>query len=303
MNRTTFVLLFIVLTVGCPANESAATNSLSKDARTAVHEYWMTRFEDCGESTWYARVSLLFAQGRLHYVEVKEPSISVTPVSLTRADELNGVQWKGTTHLEAAASRRFLFKRKAWTDYWPGLGALDNAPALKPGDYVHTLSVEAVKRNDTWTFESGRQTIEPVGCEEFATYTETKDEIVESYLKNAERLAAEGICGVAMDAYNAALAEDPENEKARTYLEKFKAQLMVSEKQFSQVREGMTFGEVERLLGKACLGSQRVGEEEATWWYYTKTEGLEGRPAMVVFHREGSGGDFVVARAVFRTAN
>jgi hypothetical protein len=152
---TATVALFITLVANLGIVLAQSTVSpQTADARTEARKIWEKVLTRCGDSYYF------FESNHKLLYEYKDVSFSVSPSrALTRADQLNGVEWAGVAFMLATADRY-----RTETGRWEMWGALnaesDRRYDLDPRDwensgFLHLPNVfKMAKINGRWSFWS-----------------------------------------------------------------------------------------------------------------------------------------------------
>jgi hypothetical protein len=88
------------------------------EAKNAARQIWAERFGECGDS-FFAHYKITGASYDLY--QYKNAEIEVQEQSVSEADKLNGVEWKGITHLKPQAYRSWDSLSKKWTAWRNGV--------------------------------------------------------------------------------------------------------------------------------------------------------------------------------------
>jgi hypothetical protein len=108
------------------------------EAQEQAQKFVEAQLARCGDS--YYGVRKMANDGTLY--QFKNPKVSVRSEKLIRADELNGVQWKGNSRFSAEAWRTYS-AQGGWTAWRQGFISL-----------AAGLSVDLYKQNGQWKFGS-----------------------------------------------------------------------------------------------------------------------------------------------------
>ena len=87
-------MVVLAMSVGCG-------RSLDNEAVNSAKEYW--KLTQIGGSTYLCKIGA----GAKTVYEFRNIKVHVTPQSLSEADKLNGVEWRGSVSLKADAVRRY----------------------------------------------------------------------------------------------------------------------------------------------------------------------------------------------------
>lgn len=130
------------LSSACASLPSTGGTSADAEARREAEKFWATQITKCGDS--YYRKEVLKKDDYVLYYQMKNPVVVVTPVKVTEADRLNGIEWKGSTTLRPEASRTWGTEKGAWYEWKTGPGGV---PELTNG---------MRKVNGVWTVNTER---------------------------------------------------------------------------------------------------------------------------------------------------
>ena len=125
---------------------SCAKASLEGEAKKEAEQFWGKKFVKCGNSHYvyadgYAESTRAYADLAGIY-QFKALSIILRPDSLTDADKLNGIEWKGKTEVTAKVSRHYNKNRGGWQEWKEGISALQGG-----------LTALMMKKGGRWTYE------------------------------------------------------------------------------------------------------------------------------------------------------
>jgi hypothetical protein len=136
-----YVLLSICLLLhSCSFSAAPGGSSLTKEADKLAREYWYAGFSKCGDYYYALSISapaVRITRGVLF--QYKDLVIETKPGKITQADELNGIEWKGTSYLNPVAYREYLNESKKWTKWY------NVAPSGPP------LYINIIKQNGIWS--------------------------------------------------------------------------------------------------------------------------------------------------------
>lgn len=138
------VVLVCSLTLTCSIKRGTpAGSSIDAEAREEAEEFWNSQITKCDDS-YYRKQVLVKKDNYEVYYQMKEPSVKVLPIKLTEADQLNGIEWRGTIAFQPKASRVWSSERKMWTEW------------LKGSMEVPELSYSMQKANGRWSVNTKR---------------------------------------------------------------------------------------------------------------------------------------------------
>ena len=101
-----------------------------------------------------------------------------------------------------------------------------------------------------------------------------------------EHITQGGDYARAIDMYKSILAYAPDNERVKEALAEAEEQRYMTEERFSQVKRGMTQGEVAEVLGPVYFRNQREYPDQGVEaWFYPKS--AERDAAAVYFRKDG----------------
>jgi hypothetical protein len=109
-----FVGVALVLTLPACLSVSVFGDS---EAKSVARRIWAERFQECGDS-FFGQYKITEASYDLY--QYKNAEIDVEEQKLSQADKLNGVEWKGITHLKPEAYRSWDSVSKKWTAWRNG---------------------------------------------------------------------------------------------------------------------------------------------------------------------------------------
>lgn len=104
----------------------------------AAQLFWDAILTKCGDSYFYYSNEGVYAGG-WKLTQYKDVTFSLEKELVSRADQLNGVQWSGTAHLRSSANR-FISQNGRWSQWY---------------DIDGKMGVTLTKRNNEWHFGDG----------------------------------------------------------------------------------------------------------------------------------------------------
>ena len=138
----------------------AYAGSLDDEAKKAIFDYYKRRhaLTICGDSAYISTLST----GKLSIWQGKKFSIKLRPEEASYADNLNGIEWKGSGEITAKANRVFL-QDEGWTPWSP---YQDNIK----------LDVVLIKKQGKWSVKMSGYVSEPpmnqpMGCKQIESMT------------------------------------------------------------------------------------------------------------------------------------
>src|SRR5262249_53518175 len=108
-------LVVVMLLAMLAACLSVFGNSETKNVARLI---WAERFGECGDS-FFGRYKITEASYDIY--QYKDAEIDVQQHNVTEADKLNGVEWRGITHLRPRAYRSWDSISKKWTAWQNGV--------------------------------------------------------------------------------------------------------------------------------------------------------------------------------------
>jgi hypothetical protein len=129
----------------------SCTSALDREAKEEATKYWNSLVTKCDNSFYIGdntkKIHHLYDNDDYRLAELKGISTEIMSTPLSEADKLNGVEWKGTTHLRVKSARFVMSGDPPWTEWFD----TDN----KMEFFRNGLTREMRKQNGKWIFEGG----------------------------------------------------------------------------------------------------------------------------------------------------
>jgi hypothetical protein len=131
------IIIGILLCIGCSPKPKATL--LQEEAAKMARTYSDNIVVKCGESYYTKSTSEFAGSPLIDILELKDFHWEITDESesMGKADQMNGVEWRGLAKTTCSAWRRFLSKEKGWSDWFDKGCGLD-------------LKLKLEKRNGSW---------------------------------------------------------------------------------------------------------------------------------------------------------
>lgn len=137
--RTVACFIGVVLLLTLPACLSVSVLGDS-EAKSVARRIWAERFEGCGDS-FFGQYKITEVSYDLY--QYKDAEIDVEEQKVSQADRLNGVEWRGITHLKPEAYRSWDSVSKKWAPWRNGV------PIMGPS---FGLTQRLEKRRGQWVY-------------------------------------------------------------------------------------------------------------------------------------------------------
>jgi len=121
--------------------EGGGYDGLDAEAHSEARKYWVARIAKCGDS--------FFTKDNIFTHEFKDFGFDIQPSSLSRADTMNGIEWKGGTSANVAMTRTY--SPQPTLHYNPGWSKWSNG--LTEG--IGRLYANMVKEKGHWNIVPG----------------------------------------------------------------------------------------------------------------------------------------------------
>ncbi|HKR11358.1 MAG TPA: hypothetical protein VJT15_04835 [Pyrinomonadaceae bacterium] len=121
--------------------EGGGYDGLDAEAHSEARKYWVARIAKCGDS--------FYTKDNIFTHEFKDFGFDIQPSSLSRADTMNGIEWKGGTSANVAMTRTY--SPQPTLHYNPGWSKWSNG--LTEG--IGRLYANVVKEKGHWNVVPG----------------------------------------------------------------------------------------------------------------------------------------------------
>lgn len=145
----------MVAFLSCSGSTNSSRNGLDVEAEKKAQEYLERTVTRCGEgdytkALWAERFYGNLVQERALF-QLKSPSHFIKAIPLTPADELNGVEWRGTLDIRAVAHRRYDETARRWGEWRDGVPERTTNREVAMPSLIGLADGAFYKKNGRWS--------------------------------------------------------------------------------------------------------------------------------------------------------